>query len=184
MAGPSFHAAARRGASGFCRRASRFTTSGTRRPRVGFPIADASDAPSRPWRSFASSLRFQNRSRAVRLRFPKSARLARASEFQKLKREGVSFHGKFMVLSVLHREETPAPTRIGIITSRRVGGAVVRNRVRRRLREIFRADRGLVAADRWLVLIARQRAAGAKFEELRAEWRGLAARAGLLNVAA
>jgi ribonuclease P protein component len=68
-------------------------------------------------------------------------RLARTGEFQKLKREGTSLHGKFIVLSVL-RSATHFGRAIGLITSRRVGGAVVRNRVPRRLREIVRADRG------------------------------------------
>ncbi len=113
------------------------------------------------------------------LRFPKSARLTRASEFQKLKREGVSFHGKFMVLNVL-KNQPDAETRIGIVTSRRVGGAVVRNRVRRRLREIVRIDRPRLASGRWMVIIARKRAADANFSDLRAEWRALGMRSTLL----
>jgi ribonuclease P protein component len=111
-------------------------------------------------------------------RFPKAARLAQTAEFQKLKRSGTSIHGKFVVLSVL-REQSIAGARIGLITSRRVGGAVVRNRVRRRLREIVRADRALLVPDCWLVLIARQRAASTAFAELRQEWRSLATRGGL-----
>lgn len=89
-----------------------------------------------------------------------------------------------MVLSIIDRLQTQAVSRVGIITSRRVGGAVERNRVRRRLREIIRADRPIFLPDRWLVLIARQRATGANFEQLRDEWRSLATRAGLLNLAA
>jgi ribonuclease P protein component len=114
-----------------------------------------------------------------RLRFPTSVRLRRTGEFARLKHEGVSFHGKFMVLSVL-KIPSQLSARIGLITSRRVGGAVVRNRVRRRMRELVRADRLRLAPAFWLVLIARQRAAGADFEQLRREWRTLAFRAGLL----
>lgn len=113
------------------------------------------------------------------LRFPKTARLTRASEFQRLKREGVSFHGKFMVLSVLQNCSTDE-SRIGIITSRRVGDAVTRNRVRRRLREIVRADRPCWIQGCWMVIVARQRAANAAFEELRQEWRNLATRGAVL----
>jgi len=115
-----------------------------------------------------------------KLKWPRSARLTRAGEFAKLKREGVSFHGKFMVLSVLTCA-TGEATRIGLITSRRVGGAVIRSKVRRRLREIVRGDRPKLEAGRWLVLIARQRAVSAGFEELRGEWRGLARRGGVLQ---
>ena len=109
------------------------------------------------------------------LRFPKSARLTRASEFQKIRREGQSFHGKLIVLSVLKNAST-TEARVGLITSRRVGGAVVRNRVRRRLREIVRADRAQLAHGLWIVLIARQQAAAASFDALRTEWRQLAGR--------
>ena len=116
----------------------------------------------------------------TRLRFPKSAHLCRASEFAKLKREGLSFHGKLIVLSVLKfGEETES--RIGLITSRRVGGAVVRNRVRRRLREIVRAARPQLKAGVWLALIARQSAARATFQALRDEWTQLAQRSSILS---
>src|SRR5678809_1123012 len=106
---------------------------------------------------------------AVRFRFPKSARLFRASEFRRMKAEGVSFHGKFIVLSVL--KDMPAPeVRVGLITSRRVGGAVVRNRVRRRLREIVRRHQHALGSGVWLVIIARPAAAAASFAALDDEW--------------
>ncbi len=112
--------------------------------------------------------------------FPASARLARASEFARLKREGASQHGRCMVLSVLKGASNAGPARIGIITSRRVGGAVERNRVRRRLRELFRLDRFRIIPGVWLVIVARRQAAQAAFEPLRAEWRQLAKRGGIL----
>jgi ribonuclease P protein component len=115
-------------------------------------------------------------------RFPKLARLHRASEFQKLKREGKSFHGKFIVLSVVHVPQSAM--RFGLITSRRVGPAVVRNRVRRRLREIVRVDRAQISAEAWCVLVARARAAQASFREIRDDWRALARQAGLLSFVA
>jgi ribonuclease P protein component len=117
---------------------------------------------------------------AARLRFPKSARLFRAAEFQRMKREGESFHGKFIVLSVLKNLPTPE-VRIGLITSRRVGGAVQRNQVRRRLREIVRAARPQVHPGTWLTLIARQAAAAASLQMLAAEWQQLARRSSILT---
>ncbi len=84
-----------------------------------------------------------------------------------------------MVCSVVQVGGEAAP-RVGFITSARVGPAVVRNRVRRRLREAVRQDRALLIAGCWVVLIARARAAEATFEVLRDEWRRLAKRAGLL----
>ncbi len=114
------------------------------------------------------------------LRFPKAAHLCRVGEFAKLKREGQSFHGKLIVLSVLKSGEE-AESRIGLITSRRVGGAVVRNRVRRRLREIVRSARPQLKAGLWLALIARQAAARASFQALRDEWTQLAQRSSIFS---
>lgn len=96
-----------------------------------------------------------------------------------MKRDGRSFPGRFAVLSVLEHPGDETPARLGIITSRRVGGAVVRNRVRRRWREIFRAARPQLRPGLWLVLIARAPAAAAKFEELVGEWERLGRRGGI-----
>lgn len=101
-----------------------------------------------------------------RLRFPKVARLSRASDFARLRREGISFHGKLVVLSIL-KTGPGTRTQIGLITSRRVGSAVARNRVRRRLREIVRALQPVIEAGVQLVLIARAAAARAEFATLR-----------------
>ena len=93
-----------------------------------------------------------------------------------MRRDGASIHGKFMLLSVLPNAAEGA-ARIGIVTSRRVGGAVERNRVRRRLREIVRAERGRLLPGAWFVIVARHRAVEAAFDELRGEWQRLVRRA-------
>jgi ribonuclease P protein component len=125
----------------------------------------------------------------TRLRFPRSARLTRSGEFAEVRARGRSEQGRYMVCSVAEAasEEKkkgagaePTPARVGIITSRRVGGAIERNRVRRRLREIVRADRPRLRGGVWIVVIARRRAVEASFEDLRCEWRRLAKRHGLL----
>ena len=116
----------------------------------------------------------------MRNRFPKSARLTTAGEFQRMKNEGESCHGRFMVMSVLKNPST-AGARIGLITSRRLGGAVDRNRVRRRLREIVRVARPDLLPGLWLVLIARKNAVEATFQALQREWLQLAQRASILT---
>ena len=72
---------------------------------------------------------------------------------------------------------SPGAARVGIVTSRRVGEAVERNRVRRRLREIVRAERARLSPGMWLVIVARHRAVGVEFAELREEWLSLVRRA-------
>jgi ribonuclease P protein component len=122
------------------------------------------------------------------LRFPKAARLTRASEFRRVKEQGQSFHGRFIVLNVLKiAEPSQSPSqplqaaRIGFITSRRVGSAVVRNRVRRRLRELARLKRPQLRDGVWLVLIARASAVQASFQALERDWSTLARRAAILQ---
>ena len=138
-----------------------------------------SDAPGEFSRSPDS---FSPSERGPRLRFPKAARLTRASEFKRVKERGKSFPGRLLVLGVLiHPEPTSnAGSRIGFVTSKRVGGAVVCNTVRRHLREAVRHSRPQLRAGCWIVLVARYTAARASGSELAAEWLKLARRAGIL----
>lgn len=94
--------------------------------------------------------------------------------------EGRAQHGPSMLLGVLKTGAT-GPARTGIVTSRRVGTAVVRNRVRRRLREIVRHARPKMCEGLWLVVVAKPRAAKATFAGLREEWTQLARRGGVFR---
>jgi ribonuclease P protein component len=76
--------------------------------------------------------------------------------------------------------EKRSPWRAGFVTSRRLGGAVVRNRVRRRLREIVRRHQHEVREGFWFVLIARHEAAIATYTVLEHELLRLARRASIL----
>ncbi len=70
-------------------------------------------------------------------------------------------------------------TRCGFSVSRRVGSAVVRNRVKRRLREIMRLTPLPPGWD--IVFIARPRVAAARYDNIEKSVRGLLTRAGLLT---
>jgi ribonuclease P protein component len=111
--------------------------------------------------------------------FPKARRLTRASEYERVKRDGGVQRGKFLTLSVAIVENSGL-YRVGVITSRRVGDAVVRNRVRRRLREIVRRHQHDLRQDLWIVLIAKRDAASASYCALEDEWLRLAKRASIL----
>jgi ribonuclease P protein component len=86
-------------------------------------------------------------------------------------------HGKLMLLGVLKGQGTE-PARVGIITSRRVGGAVQRNGMRRRIREIVRPVRSQLLRGLWMVVIVKHPAVEASFAGLRDEWSQLARKAG------
>ena len=98
--------------------------------------------------------------------WPKRARLRVRSEFLLLQTRGRRFAGPLFALLVLPRASGPA--RIGLTVSRKVGNAVVRNRVRRRLREAFRRRwPSLPSVD--LVCIVRSAAADASWDDLARE---------------
>ena len=85
-----------------------------------------------------------------------------------------------MLLGVL-KNDAESSQRIGIVTSRRIGNAVVRNRVRRRLREIVRAARPRLVTGLWLVIVAKVPSATALFATLAEEWAQLARRGSILR---
>ena len=117
-----------------------------------------------------------------RLRFPRAARLTRATEFRRVKEKGRSLPGRYLVLGFLADAEPPGgDSRVGLVTSRRVGNAVTRNRVRRFLREAVRRSRPGLRAGCWLVVVARHTAARATAADLAAEWQKLARKAGILR---
>src|SRR5258708_37273528 len=97
-----------------------------------------------------------------RFRFPKASRLTRTAEFAQVKKDGKAWTGRHVSLGILHRAGKRA-ARLGIITTRRIGQAVVRNWVRRRLREIFRLNQHRVVTCIVLARITRGSAADSQF---------------------
>lgn len=116
---------------------------------------------------------------SANLSFPKSRRLVRPEEFARVKSEGTAHRGRTLVLGVLAQKEEKL-FRAGFVTSKRIGGAVVRNRVRRRLRDIVRTEQGKLREGYWFVIIARTAAARASHHALKDEWLRLAERASIL----
>jgi ribonuclease P protein component len=111
--------------------------------------------------------------------FPKTRRLARTAEYERVKRHGLTQRGKLLMMSALPVENSGL-CRAGFVTSRHLGKAVVRNRVRRRLRDIVRQHQQQLRRDFWIVVIARSAAANATYRELEHEWLRLAKRASIL----
>ncbi len=95
-------------------------------------------------------------------------RLTDSPEFERAYRQGTAYRGKlFSVHAFPNGHGNP---RLGLSVSRKVGNAVTRNTVRRRLREVFRACTSEVPGDLDLVVSARPAAAEATFGELRSEF--------------
>ena len=81
-----------------------------------------------------------NSGRDVRETFSRDDRLRKRTEFEACYASGVRVSGRHLVLFLLAGPAASRP-RIGISVSKKVGNAVVRNRVKRRLRELFRRNR-------------------------------------------
>jgi ribonuclease P protein component len=96
-----------------------------------------------------------------------------------VRREGVVTRGQLLSLAVL-TADSGRKARSGFITSRKIGGAVARNRVRRRLREIFRHHQHEIVGGAWIITIASSRATRASYHALEHEWLRLARRASIL----
>lgn len=110
-------------------------------------------------------------------RLRRSQRVVRASEFRQAYEQGRKWVGRWMVLYT--RTGTDAALRLGVVTGRKVGGAVQRNRARRRLRESFRRHRHTMAGACDVILIARPAIVKASWDDVNHEMVRLCRLAGL-----
>lgn len=109
-------------------------------------------------------------------RWRRASRLRSPRDFARVRTSGRRVNGRLLSLGYAPGEPE-APVRIGFSVSKRVGGAVVRNRVKRRLREAARHNVLSLAAGWDIVITARPAAAQAFYAELDAELRQLLTRA-------
>ena len=78
------------------------------------------------------------------------------------------------------RKNRSATNRVGVTVSKKLGGAVVRNRVRRRLREVYRLNETKFTPGWDIVVVARSRSVEASFQALTKGYLDLARKAGIL----
>ncbi len=85
----------------------------------------------------------------------KRNRLSRSRDFDAVYRQGRSVSTRFLVLYSFNREDDPGDPRLGLAAPRAAGNAVARNRIKRQLREAWRARLERIPVDHDYVLIAR-----------------------------
>jgi ribonuclease P protein component len=70
---------------------------------------------------------------------PRDERIRRRADFQRLYEHGTRAHGRYATLFILPNKLNVS--RLGISATRKIGGAVRRNRAKRLIREVFRRNR-------------------------------------------
>jgi ribonuclease P protein component len=98
-------------------------------------------------------------------RFDKRERLRKRGEFVAVQEGGRKLHTDSFLVFVLP-QKTPGPTRLGVTASRRLGGAVDRNRVKRLVREAFRRHKLLFPSGCDFVFVAKRNAAEAAYDQV------------------
>ncbi len=105
-----------------------------------------------------------------RFRFPRTAKLLKHSDFQHVYKSGKRhFSGLITVFYLPRTDVSPSGPRIGITVSRALGGATVRNRIKRRAREAVRQHLVGLTADMDVVFNPKKAVLDAEFAQLEQE---------------
>lgn len=114
------------------------------------------------------------------LGLPRQRRIKQGRDFARAKTQGKRVHSGCLIANWL---TLPAgsPTRLGVITARKVGGAVARTRARRLLREAFRLHQLELAQPVDLVLVAQPSIAGKTFFDVERDFLAALRKARLLK---
>ncbi len=117
------------------------------------------------------------------MKLNRSNTMKRAFEFAHVRKGGQGSAGRFLVLSLAalpasHCAQQPSSSqrsaggsRFGIIVTKKVGNAVVRNTLRRRVREIIRAHGDSISDGYYVVVILRHRANFATYEQMEKDFK-------------
>lgn len=110
----------------------------------------------------------------------RAGRLRGRSEFSRVYRQGFRYPGNALIL---YFKPTGTPRKIGITAGRGLGGAVARNRAKRRLREALRKLETRLSRQGEIVLVARRLAGTARFSDIVDEMEALCRAGQLLDEA-
>lgn len=115
-----------------------------------------------------------------RLRLRRAARVRQQRDFARVRQQGQRLTQGCLIAN-WHALPNRAALRLGVVTGRKIGGAVVRSRARRLLRESFRQHQNEFAQPVEVILIARNSIAGKKFAQVEKDFLTAMNRANLLR---
>jgi ribonuclease P protein component len=113
-------------------------------------------------------------------RFSRASRIKHGRDFARARREGERLAMGCLIAN-WRRLPPGGSSRLGVITSAKIGGAVVRSRARRLLRESFRLHQNELGQPLDLVLVARASIAGKRFADVEKDFLTTLRKAGLLK---
>ncbi len=102
--------------------------------------------------------------------FGRDKRLRKRADFVRVQKEGASVRTPHFVMLVAARADVAGPARLGIVATKKIGGAVVRNRIKRLCRECFRLTPEMLPKGIDLVVIARTGAGDLGLKDVQSEW--------------
>jgi ribonuclease P protein component len=103
--------------------------------------------------------------------FRREERIRKRADFQRILKEGAKYQAPHFRVSI--RPNALSYSRLGITVGRRIGSAVVRNRLKRRIREFFRLNKESLPGSSDLVVMAREGSARLNFWQVSEELKGL-----------
>ena len=115
-----------------------------------------------------------------RLRLRRASRLAQSRDFARVRLQGQRL-AQGCLIANWNKLPDGAPTKLGVVTSKKIGGAAARSRARRLLRESFRQHQHELAQPVELVLVGRPSIAGRDFAGVEKDFLTALQRAGLMN---
>ncbi|HLP78844.1 MAG TPA: ribonuclease P protein component [Candidatus Paceibacterota bacterium] len=114
------------------------------------------------------------------LKFSRAMRIKQGRDFSRLKQQGQRLVNGCLIVNWL-KLPIGSPVRLGVVTSGRIGNAVVRNRARRLMREVFRIHQHELAGPVDLVLVARPSIVGKAMAGVERDFLTTLRKAGLLK---
>ncbi|HEY1788570.1 MAG TPA: ribonuclease P protein component [Verrucomicrobiae bacterium] len=115
-----------------------------------------------------------------RLRLPRGSRVTQNRDFLRIRQQGERLAQGCLVANWNFLPEGAGP-KLGVVTSRKIGGAVQRTRARRLLRESFRLHQHDFAKPVEIILVARNSIVGKQFADVEKDFLTTLRRAGLLR---